>query len=231
MEMILWRFGCQPVLSTQVGQARDGGWDGQQTPDEARLVTPTAWWLRILVDNISMGDRVSEVILGAVTFSMVIHVWSPAMLWQSTRARQVGQAPEGMINKPPIRLGLACESHSAVAENIGRQYLNGRSRGRLAIQWRFMDEVLRCFGGQSMLSRLAKPEGMINKSPIRLGLRFPHGQEGWSEALGLIEGVKSCDEEAVQQLAVHYQLFGCDSQLTKAARRNNLGVVHAGWED
>ncbi|KAG5523878.1 hypothetical protein RHGRI_030764 [Rhododendron griersonianum] len=58
MEMILWCFGYQPVLGTQVGQAQDGGWDGQQTPDEARLVTPTAQGLRILVDNISMGDRV-----------------------------------------------------------------------------------------------------------------------------------------------------------------------------
>ncbi|KAI8527845.1 hypothetical protein RHMOL_Rhmol12G0105700 [Rhododendron molle] len=58
METILWCVGCQPVLTTQVGQAQDGGWDGQQTPDEARLVTPMARWLRILVDNISMGDRV-----------------------------------------------------------------------------------------------------------------------------------------------------------------------------
>ncbi|KAI8567933.1 hypothetical protein RHMOL_Rhmol02G0159600 [Rhododendron molle] len=60
METILWCVGCQPVLTTRVGQAQDGGWDGQQTPDEARLVIPLAWWLRILVDNISMGDRVRQ---------------------------------------------------------------------------------------------------------------------------------------------------------------------------
>ncbi|KAI8530214.1 hypothetical protein RHMOL_Rhmol11G0038500 [Rhododendron molle] len=57
------------MLTTQVGQAQDGGWDGQQTPDEVRLVTPTTRWLRILVDNISMGDRYNnqawnEIMLG-----------------------------------------------------------------------------------------------------------------------------------------------------------------------